>query len=188
MKKFFLYTFLLAGLGFGVTGCNNGDYDADPDTNYASGVNPLNPVGGMNTSFNWSGTDPMSAEINGNAWTADDVDMFENPFDDSQWVIGGLNHSSGSDTTMFALYVQKDVEAGKSYFIFVGNTENTASYIAKLNEPSAYFESTMTNLGEIKILENTSTHIKGLFYFLGRSPISKQYINIQKGYFKVPKP
>ena len=187
MKKFFLSALFLASAGLGFISCSNGDYDANPDGSYANGVNPLNPTGGIDNSFGWGGTDPMSLELNGNAWKADTALLTQLPNDSKHYFITGYKET-GDDTAVCTIYLQSDVQVGKSYFVFYGNTENTASFTTNISDPAQIYASTMTNLGEVRILEHDATHIKGLFYFLAKSGSTNQYINIQKGYFNVKKP
>ncbi len=182
MKKLVLSTLLLATAGLGFVSCNNGDYNATP----ASGINPLNPTGGLNYNFDWGGDDPMSAEINGNSWKADDARMFENPFDNRQYVVAGYKY--GGDTAQMAITLLKNVEAGKVYYVFHDNTENTAYYASNISDDNQYYYSGNTSVGEVHIQEADATHIKGLFMFLAKSDGTGQYVNVQKGYFNVLKP
>ena len=184
MKKLVFSVLISAGAILGLVSCNNGDYSATPD---GGNVNPLNPPGGLDYSYNWSGTDPMSLELNGNPWKADYAVMMEMPFNDKAYMVSGMNYSSG-DTTSCTIMFQKNVQAGNLIYIFYGNTDQTASFTTKLSDPNQMYESTLTNVGEVKILENDDTHVKGQFFFLAKSPVTKQYVNIQKGYFNVKKP
>ncbi len=43
MKKFILSALAYTCMGFAFVSCNNGDYDANPDTNHNNVPNPLNP-------------------------------------------------------------------------------------------------------------------------------------------------
>jgi len=187
MKKLFFSAFLAACAGFGVAGCSNGDYDANPDTNNSGGVNPLNPTGGMNTDFNWGGTDPMSLELNGKAWKADDASSLIWT-DNKHIFIGGMNYTSGADTSNCTLYLNLSTKPGDIVYVFSGNTDNSASFSTKISDENQEYASTSAPFGAVKILENDATHMKGLFYFLARAPRTGQYINIQKGYFNVNKP
>jgi hypothetical protein len=186
MKRRLFSVLFVAIAAVGFTACNNGVYDVDPKTDNSNIFNPLNPPGGLNTSFNWGGTDPMSAEINGVAWKADEIAIFEMPTDNSHWFVTGRNNSG--DTAACTLYFRKDVEAGKNYFLHIGNTDQNASFTTKMSDPNSVYASTLTQQGQIKILEIDNTHIKGLFFFMGKSPITGLWINIGKGYFNVNKP
>lgn len=43
MKRFFLATLLVLGCSAAFMACDNGQYDADPETNNSGVTNPLNP-------------------------------------------------------------------------------------------------------------------------------------------------
>jgi hypothetical protein len=181
MKKVLFSLLLAAGAGLGITGCSNGDYSVGNN-----GVNPLNPPGGIDNTFGWSGTDPMSMEVNGSAWKADQVFIMDAPgMNNKAWMISGVNYAG--DTTVCNLVVQKGLQAGKTVFVFYGNTDNVASYQSKMSDWENVYASTSANLGEIKITENSATKIKALFYFLARND-NGDYVNIQKGYVTVDKP
>jgi hypothetical protein len=184
MKKYILSALIIAGAGFGLLSCNNGDYDADPNADYSNGINPLNPKGGINTNFDWTGSDPMSAEINGNAWKADGAFYLVDMFDTTEAYIVGANFSG--DTSGITLRMERNVEPNKLYYVNMGNTKNTASYTNAMSDPNDLYASTLANLGAVKILENDATHIKGLFYFLAKSETGI-YLNVQKGYFNIDK-
>ncbi|MBS1588175.1 MAG: hypothetical protein JST52_01045 [Bacteroidetes bacterium] len=182
MKRTLFFALLLVGVG--LMSCDNGNYNASPSNGGSNSVNPLNPTGGMNTSFDWSGDDPMSMTLNGQSWKAD-VATSANVGND-HIMLTGLHY--GGDTSQVYFYLNKNTQPGKSVYIFYQNTDNIASYMSNFSDNNSVFLSTGAQLGEVKILENDNTHIKGLFYFLARSPKSGDYINIQKGYFNVAKP
>jgi hypothetical protein len=60
MKKLLLSAFLIAALGPSFSSCNNGAYDADPKTNNATILNPLNPGSGVSIPIGY-----MTMNING---------------------------------------------------------------------------------------------------------------------------
>src|SRR5690606_31645003 len=82
MKKILFTSLIAACAAMGLSGCISGDYDANPDGT-TSGANPLNPPGSGGSGgsgggggtggsgntggpgFNWSGTDPWSAKVDG---------------------------------------------------------------------------------------------------------------------------
>lgn len=47
MKKFLIGTALILGAAVALYSCNNGPYDAHPDADYGSGLNPVNPTSGV---------------------------------------------------------------------------------------------------------------------------------------------
>jgi|GEM_PF-2236915 len=188
MKRLSRLTLLAAFATFGFAACNNGDYDANPDTNYSGEINPLNPKGGMNTAFDWTGNDPMSMEVNGEAWKADGGSIttaWEN--DIEYWKIGGIRLTGlGSNLT---LTLKKPIAAGNEIDISAGSL-SSGLYLRRIdpdmNPVYDVFNSQLASAGRVKILEYDDAHIKGLFYFLGRSN-GTFYVNIQKGYFNINK-
>lgn len=185
MKKIFLFAFLFASAGLGFTSCNNGDYAANPNGN-VGGINPFNPPGGIDRTFNWSGTDPMSAEINGVAWHADQGMIFDIGVDPDFWYISGQNNNG--DTSNITFRMKKDMREGQIYYIDYGNIDNSASYSGHVSDPNNDYNSTASSPGQVKILEVDATHIKGLFFFIGKSPFTGQFIYVGKGYFNINKP
>jgi len=72
MKKYILSALIIAGAGFGLLSCNNGDYDANPNTNN-NGV--YNPLKGVDVSLLTTGSWKMSSAI----WVSqsnDTLDIF----------------------------------------------------------------------------------------------------------------
>lgn len=182
MKKLFLFAVLFSSVSLGFVSCNNGDYNANP--NGSTGINPLNPPGGIDQNFDWSGTDPMSAQVNGVGWTADNASIYTSPTDQSSYFVYG--QSNAGDTSIITFQLKKNlVVAGQTYFIDFGNTDHTASYDAKISDGTKIYSSNLTTPGQIKILESDATHIKALFFFLSKSPITGLYTNISKGYFNL---
>ncbi|RYZ50770.1 MAG: hypothetical protein EOP49_13295, partial [Sphingobacteriales bacterium] len=121
MKKFLRLTLLAAGLAFGMTSCNNGDYDTDPDIDNSQEINPLNPKGGMNTSFDWSGTEPMSMEVNGEAWKADGAFiMTQNLNNTDYYVISGTRNSGNGQS--LTLLLKKPLNVGQVVNISAGKS------------------------------------------------------------------
>jgi len=182
MKKLLFSVLFIASAGLALVGCSNGDYSSSPGS---GGINPLNPTGGIDNTFGWMGNDPMTLEWNGNAWKADDIYLEEVVNNDKMWAVQGINYSG--DTTACIVMFQKSVEAGKSYFLFYGNTDQTAYFTTKLSDYEHIYTSSLGSIGEVKILEHDESHIKGLFYFLAKSATNGQYLNVQKGYFNVHK-
>lgn len=68
MKKIFLATLLALGCSTVFMACNNGDYDANPDTNNSDIINPLNPPNKDNY---------LRGKINGAAYEASTVTFVE---------------------------------------------------------------------------------------------------------------
>lgn len=60
MRKVILSALLLAATGFGLASCNNGAYDADPEANGGTVLNPINPSSGVTIPIGY-----IQVEING---------------------------------------------------------------------------------------------------------------------------
>lgn len=183
MKKVFFSLLFAVGASLAFTACNNGDYSVGTGT---VGVNPLNPPGGIDNSFNWGGSDPMSLELNGEAWKADEIFIQDAPLDNRAWIISGLRLSG--DTSICNIYLQKNVSAGSSVFVFFGNTDNVASFQRSFRDPvDAVYASAKARLGEVRVLENSESRIRALFFFLAKNTAGDM-VNVQKGYLNVEKP
>lgn len=68
MKKIFLASLLALGSSTVFMACNNGDYDANPDTNHSDIINPLNPPNKDNY---------LRGTINGAAYEASTITYVE---------------------------------------------------------------------------------------------------------------
>ena len=202
MKRFFLSAFAVAAVGFGLVGCNNGDYDANPDVDNSDKINPFNPKGGIHTGFDWAGVGPMSCEVNGNVWKAN-----QGGFDTITWTdfngnpigkfveIYGLRDDQSPQTQISLSLEHSKVQAGSeldlnwnaghSYGDIIANLD---SLLAGAKDPENYvYSAGFSSVGRAKILEyEDGQHIKGYFYFIGRNP-QGYYINVQKGYFDLYK-
>lgn len=184
MKKVFFSLLFAVGASLAFTACDNGDYSVGTGT---VGVNPLNPPGGIDNSFNWGGNDPMSFELNGEAWKADEIFIQDAPsMNGRAWMISGMRFSG--DTNVCNIILQKNVSAGSSVFVFYGNTDNVASFQRRFSDPfEQVYASTQTKLGEVRVIENSDSRIKALFFFLAKNA-SGDIVNVQKGYLNVEKP
>jgi hypothetical protein len=176
--KNFLNTVLLCGLICGIVSCSNGDYEASPDSNANGAVNPVTPL--TQSEFTWSGTDPMSADINGSRWVADSVSF--NLDTSGGNIIVGAKYNS----TPFLRFYLKDVWTNNLYDMEWENYNRFAQYIDSIGYIDGTYSSYLSNSGGITILQNDTAVIKGLFYFKGISPNGK-IVNISNGYFKIDK-
>lgn len=172
------HALLVCFVVLGLASCSNGDYQADPASNGNGAVNPVTPL--ASSEFTWSGTEPMSCDINGKRWVADSVSFY---LDDS-----GANLLYGfqfGKTPRFGFYL-KDVWSGNDYPMEWKNYNRYAVYTDSLGYIDGTFYSYLSNSGGLKIVQNDSAVIKGLFYFKGISPNGK-IVNISNGYFKIDK-
>lgn len=185
MKKILLAS-LVSFASIGFVACSNGDYDANPNTNNGNVTNPLNTNGGgnsgggNNSSFDWSGTDPMSAKVGGNAWQATSKlaivsgDLF-------------LFQGYADDNTSIGFYVNNNATEGTVYDFTASSVEQGMYVTDKtIMDPSLMYMASVGNGGQIKILENDASHMKGLFYFNGKTKAGEE-ITVTEGYFNVQK-
>jgi hypothetical protein len=193
MKKLLLVAFS-ATLSLGFFACNNGAYDANPNTNNSSTTNPLNQNnggnngggnnGGGNSSFNWSGTDPMSALVDGVLWKAGSV-----KYTDQMGIIfisGFKNPSDPNTASMNFSFQNTTIEAGKIYEFNTANPNYAAIYSESLMDLNQQYAANLVG-GKIKILECDATHVKGLFYFTGKNVNTNKTVTVTEGYFNVTK-
>jgi hypothetical protein len=190
MKKALYSLLLLAGITVALTSCTNGDYTANPSSNANGSINPLLPL--TSSQFTWSGTDPMSCDINGTHWVADAAYFSVNPL-----VSNRIQGIKGSDSTASEIClslndVWKDNLYNMGYHIYNRwGAYYTFAFGDPFAEPSTdiapfIYYSHLGNSGEIKILTNDSASIKGQFYFQGVNS-KGQVMNITNGYFNISK-
>ncbi len=180
MKKRILAASILFCTAATITSCNNGAYDANPDTNFSSTGNPLKDTtqnggggGGSNSKFDWTGTDPLSAKVNGTAFQATTGSANSSS---GFFIISG---SQGIDGTI-SFSIPESTGAGSTFTL---TSSNSATYTENFTD---VYSSALGGGGAVKVLENDATHIKGLFYFSGKSP-SGVTKTITEGYFNVTK-
>lgn len=176
MKKLVLSAALLIGASMAILSCNNGDYDANPDTNNSGTGVPSNHFPGSGNggggAFDWSGTDPVSAKIDGKAFQATTASVTP--------AMGFLAiQASDASFSNVNLSIPENA-AGGTTVNFGSNT-----YVAILDGMELYSSSTGGS-GSIKVLENDATHIKGLFQATVKSMTGKTK-TITEGYFNVTK-
>ena len=174
MKKG-IFICIIAAAGSAIfSSCNNGNYDANPATNYSNIPVPVTTGGGggSTSSFNWTGTDPISFKINGTAYQLTGGTIVTTSG------IAFLIAPNGSDELSIsfpdATAANATVSLGGSNTVAYGNPVNN-------NNTSALSGGS----GGIKILENDATHIKGLFYatLVNQSTNAKETLTV--GYFNV---
>ena len=180
MKRILLASVFAACASMGLSSCMNGDYDANPKgTN--TGQNPLNPPGGgNNNSFNWSGTAPMSAKVDGTGWNAN-TGSYLPPGSGLPASVMALGPNNSAIGVMFP-----ETIAPNTIINFDGT--NNGSYTPDItsSDPNAKYNASMGSGGSLQILENDASHIKGKFYFNAKNPAGTT-VNITEGYFDVTK-
>lgn len=174
MKKLVLSAALLITSSLAMISCNNGDYDANPDTNNSGTPPPVIGGGSGGGSFNWSGTDPMSAKIDGNAFQAASGTGHYIAFS------GSASISADNNGKTITILIPENTAAGATL-----NVGGSSSLTIQENITDIYSSSFGGN-GSVKILENDATHIKGLFYGQCKN-MSGTAKSITDGYFNITK-
>ena len=181
MKKILFASLIAAFASILFTSCNNGVYDADPTTTNSNG-NPLNPGGNGNggSSFNWTGTDPMSAKINGTAWQATSISYVPGMAGLPAFVTG-----SGPNNSSILVYIPDNATANS---VTSFNSTVTASYSANTTSgnPNDVYAASLGSGGQVQIIANDATHVTGKFYFGGKNIVGT-ISDITEGYFTATK-
>lgn len=195
MKKIFLSTLFIAGAAIAMTSCNNGNYDADPNTNNSNVTNPWNNNNGNNG--NGGGNNggsvtlgTMKAKINGTEIN------FSNPAIATN-VFGNLgitgNTASPPDfdqlTIGVAGYTTPKVYEGTGFSnltLIYGKYQGNALTATYSNSTSA------TNHVKIEVTDDSNGNFKGtfegtVFYAAPGSPNTSDSIIITDGVFYVKK-
>jgi len=170
MKNIVYYLFLFISLSFFVA-CSNGDYIANPSSNINGSVNPLHPLAA--TDFTWTGTDPLSANIDGAPFVATWATF---SFDSGVNVIAGIKGNK-----VIYLYLT-NTWAANLYNMGYHQYNSSGYYGDSTNVYWSYYG----NSGGLYVLQNDTFRIKGLFYFQGINA-KGEVINVSNGYFNVPK-
>ena len=179
MKKFVIAAAILMSSSMAIMSCDNGAYDADPGTNN-NGVPPIGIPGGGGSgggggSFNWTGTDPMSAKIDGTPFQATGTGNYIE-------MSGFYIVSAGNAGTSILINFPSAPSANTVYSF---NTTTSASMTEGSN---SYTSNTAAGgSGAVKVLENDATHIKGYFYGVFKSPLGGGTKTVTDGYFNVTK-
>ncbi|MCF8450310.1 MAG: hypothetical protein K9G49_10620 [Taibaiella sp.] len=181
MKKIF-HTVLCCLVILGLNACSNGDYNADPASNANGAVNPITPL--TPTQFTWTGDEPMSADINGNRWKADNATWALDT--NGANIVLGTKDNSPIRLSFYLSDVWGDVNGGNTYSMEWKDYDRFGLYTDSMSIIEGGFYSYLSNSGGIKILRNDSVVFQGLFYFKGVSPTGK-VVNISNGYFKIDK-
>ena len=173
MKSIVYSILLLTGLSL-LGACSNGDYVANPASNVNGGINPLHPL--TSGDFTWSGTNPMSASIDGSSWVATSATYSFN---------SGTNTITGINGNKALVLILKDIYKNNLYGMGYKQYTTWAYWTDSLGNPD-YYQSGAGNSGEVWITESDSAYVKGEFYF---QAINNEgaIVNVLNGYFYVPK-
>ena len=183
MKKILFSILIAASASAGFSSCMNGDYDANPG-GVVNGNNPLNPPGsgggGGGGSFNWNGTDPMSAKVDGNAWQAASTTYVPS-------IMGFPASVTGTGPNNTAILINIPDNAAANSVTSFGSSV-TASWSANTvgGNPNDVYGAALGSGGSVQILENDATHVKGKFFFNAKNS-SGTAVNVTEGYFTATK-
>lgn len=183
MKKTFYALLLFAGVCFSVSSCSNGAYNASPSSPANSGVNPLNPL--KASQFTWTGTDPVSFQVNGAGWHADTAYFLLDS-------TGASNVIAYKGSTAFIIHLadlyKVEVATGSVLdSMYYHGYSQFAAFLDSSNTGGYYCYSYLGNSGEVNVIENDSAYLKAQFYFIGVSS-KGTVINVSNGWVNITKP
>lgn len=176
MRNFFYSALLFAGI-CGFSACSNGDYIANPSNGANGAVNPITPL--TSAEYTWGGDEPLSADINGSHWKADDI-SFGLDTSGANVIIATKGHS-------FMSFRLSDVWGGNVYDMGYQDNKRSVYYSDSGSNAMGVYRSNLGNSGGLKITRNDSSAIVGQFYFKGVNAYGQE-ISIRNGYFKIVKP
>ena len=175
-----LFSILAIAITLGMAACTGKAYDTNLNSNANLAYNPLNLLD--SAQFNWGGTDPVSASINGAGYTAD-----------SASTVFSLDASGTNIITAYVNGTQKgfvmrlrNVYAGNIYNF--SRASNDTSMIFQDSSAAPYqFYSQLGNIGQVLILRNDPQRIIGRFQFLAYNSIGGTAVAVTNGWFNVHK-
>lgn len=186
MKRILYASFFTAFAALSLTSCMNGDYDADP-ASVSTTINPLTQTntngsggGSSNTSFTWSGTDPMSCKLDGAGWQAESS-RYEAPAPGFPATVVGY----GSDNSVIRVNIPTNATLNTTYS-FGNNLTGTYMTSRTTSDPSNIYAAAQGGNGQVQVTEEDASHIKGKFYFTAKNTsgasktVNEGYFNIQK--------
>lgn len=185
MKKIFYSILFFAAAGLAFSACSTGDYNANISSAANNSVNPLAPLDSAALSaFVTSGKPSfITATINGSPWSSGDsaTGWF---LDDTT----GTNIISGISGGQGLVLFLANVYAVNIYKMGYNNKVTYAVWdqVDTSTLPAFAYFSYLGNSGEVQILENDNTAIRGTFYFQGINSTGS-VINVSNGYFYVLK-
>jgi hypothetical protein len=188
MKRLLYASIFATTAALGLSSCIRADYDADPKT-VSNGVNPLTQTnnnngggnnGGNNNSFNWSGTDPMSAKIDGAAWQAT-AGEYQTPSGFPVTV-----EAAADDGSFMRINIPTNATLNTVY-TFSNNLTGSYAGPGAVGDPDQIYNAGQGGSGQIMITEEDASHIKGKFTFTGKNFSGKGTKTITEGYFNVNK-
>lgn len=170
MKKILILSTVLAIASWGFVSCNK-------QTNTKVVDSQTNNNGSGGSTFNWSGTEPLSAKVNGVPFQA--VSATVTSFAGYWSVIG-----KAADNSSINLSIPAGSLPGQ---IFSAPTPANVGWQSTTTGP---FILLMANPGKMKVVTNNSTTLEGYFWADTKdiTGASDSVVIITEGYFKVDKP
>ena len=174
MKKIFILITASAFAAVSFVSCNK-QTDTKIIDSYTNNNGPGSPGGG---GFNWTGTAPFSAKVNGEAFPFQEVTVFPPALG-----LYGIS-AKGSNQTVINLTIPEDAQEGKVYsmpYPASGSWQDFNQSPFLLLGPSA---------GKLKIITMNTTTMEGYFWIDAKdlTGASTTTVKITEGYFKVDKP
>ncbi len=184
MNRFLIFSVFLLSLT-GLYSCS-AKYSANPNSLVNNSSNPIN----QNPTYNWTGTDPISATVNGVPWVADPSSLSIDFTSPGYFIFAG---SVGGKQIMRFWY--NNVWPGNTYRMGINNGSQYIIYYDSASVPAKFaYQSILAvwGSGGTKIILNDTFaygvpgYIKGLFFFEGVDSVGR-VINVSNGYFNVRK-
>ena len=161
--------------------CNNGDYNANPTSNANGSINPMDLLD--SAGFSWSGTDAISANINGNFFN---VDSTKTSF---TLTSTGTNVITGYVTPGHGLRFElNEVYGNNIYPLGYNNTYRAMMFQDSVGSSAVTYYSYFGNVGQVQILRNDPQRIIGKFHFQALNMVNGTVINVSNGWFNIGKP
>lgn len=178
MKKI-LFSIIFIATATTFFACNNGDYNANATSPANNSVNPLDVLD--SAGFNWSGTDAVSAYVNGNFVHIDSTQAYFT-------FTGGANviNAYYGISRGFSLHLE-DVYGNNIYPMGYSITNRYITFSDSLATGPINYFSYYGNVGQVQIIRNDPTRIVGRFHFQGLDKINGTLINVSNGWFSLHK-
>lgn len=172
---------IIAGIGACTFfACSNGDYNANPTSASNESINPFNLLD--SAAFNWSGTDAISANINGNFFN---VDSTKTGF---ILTSGGTNVITGYISPGHGLrFDLNEVYGNNIYPLGYNNSYRAMSFQDSLPTGVKTYYSYFGNVGQVQIIRNDPQRIIGRFHFQALNMLNGDVVNVSNGWFNIRK-
>ncbi len=161
--------------------CSNGDYNANLSSNANISLNPLYVLD--SAGFNWTGTDAISANINGNFFNVDSTKVsFSLSPTGTNIITGYISPGRGLRLEL------NDVYATNIYPLGLNNTYRLMMYQDSIGANAVTYYSNLGNVGQVQILRNDPQRIIGKFHFQALDTSKTLVLSVTNGWFNIGKP